>query len=216
MHKLTVHNKIKKTHLTNIWGFISFSFISLILLFLESFGSLLWYFYGAFWSFWSLTITFCVPQKEESGMGLERHEVEEMMTECSVLPEPFPWHLNPTELISRSQNLLHCLSISLFLMHLLFIQPFSHRRTSYCQNTGANKAHSFPRWLCVTAWSGISLTFTPLRGTEGPWRPAVSLLTLPNRVRPENCLDPAQPASCTRGLARTVCSADILTFISEQ
>ncbi len=46
----------------------------------------------------------CVPQKEESGMGLERHEVEEMMTECSLLPEPFPWHLNPTELISRSQN----------------------------------------------------------------------------------------------------------------
>lgn len=135
---------------------------------------------------------------------------------CSLLPEPFPWHLNPTELISRSQNPLHCLSISLFLMHLLFIQPFSHRHTSYCQNTGANKAHSFPRWLCVTAWSGISLTFTPLRGTECPWRPAVSLLTLPNRVRPENCLDPAQPASCARGLARSVCSADILTFISEQ
>ncbi len=133
-----------------------------------------------------------------------------------VMPEPFPWHLKPTELISRSQNPLHCLSIALFLMHLLFIQAFSHRRTSSCQNTGANKAHSFPRWLCVTAWSGISLTFTPLRGTECPWRPAVSLLTLQNGVRPENCLDPAQPASCARGLARSVCSTDILTFISEQ
>lgn len=71
------------------------------------------HFYVAFLSFWSLTTTFCVPQKRESRTGLERLEVELMMTECSFLAELFRWHLNLTELVSRSQNPPHYLSLSL-------------------------------------------------------------------------------------------------------